>query len=80
MSAISSSPQSKVLCVDFLFQLMAPLYVILNGDEVSVFWCFVEFMERMVSTFSLCVSWAIGSLPPHLPSHRNQTSFATNPE
>lgn len=30
--------------------MMAPLFVIQEGDDVRTFWCFVEFMERMVSS------------------------------
>lgn len=39
--------------VQGMSDLMAPLYVVMNGEEVSTFWCFVEFMERMVSLLQL---------------------------
>ena len=28
--------------------LCSPIYVVLDGDEESTFWCFVELMNRMV--------------------------------
>lgn len=34
--------------VQGMSDLCAPLYVIFEGEEVATFWCFVEFMERMV--------------------------------
>lgn len=34
--------------VQGMSDLAAPLYVVMEGEEVATFWCFVEFMERMV--------------------------------
>lgn len=34
--------------VQGMSDLCAPLYVIMEGEEVGTFWCFVEWMERMV--------------------------------
>lgn len=34
--------------------LCSPIYIVMNGDEEMVFWCFVEVMNRMVSSQSRC--------------------------
>jgi hypothetical protein len=31
--------------------LCAPIYVVMGGDEVTTFWCFVEVMSRMKRNF-----------------------------
>ena len=38
--------------VQGMSDLCAPIYVIMKGDEVMTFWCFVALMERMVRFFS----------------------------
>jgi len=37
--------------VQGMSDLCSPLYVIMKGDEVMTFWCFVALMERMKKTF-----------------------------
>ncbi|KAL7413775.1 rab-GTPase-TBC domain-containing protein [Mrakia frigida] len=37
--------------VQGMSDLAAPLYVVMEGEEVATFWCFVEFMERMKQNF-----------------------------
>jgi hypothetical protein len=39
--------------VQGMSDLCSPLYVIMKGDEVMTFWCFVALMERMVRKFRL---------------------------
>ena len=34
--------------VQGMSDLCAPIYVIMKGEEVMTFWCFVALMERMV--------------------------------
>lgn len=34
--------------VQGMSDLCAPLYVVMDADEELIFWCFVEFMNRMV--------------------------------
>lgn len=38
--------------VQGMSDLCSPLYVVMKGDEVMTFWCFVALMERMVRKFS----------------------------
>jgi hypothetical protein len=33
--------------------LCAPVYVVMDADEELTFWCFVEFMNRMVRYLSV---------------------------
>jgi TBC1 domain family member 15 len=35
--------------VQGMSDLCAPIYVVMGADEELTFWCFVEFMDRMVS-------------------------------
>jgi hypothetical protein len=37
--------------VQGMSDLCAPIYVIMGADETLTFWCFVAFMDRMVSVF-----------------------------
>ncbi|CED83958.1 Ypt/Rab-specific GTPase-activating protein GYP7 and related proteins [Phaffia rhodozyma] len=37
--------------VQGMSDLCAPVYVVMKGDEVGTFWCFVEWMERMKQNF-----------------------------
>ena len=44
--------------VQGMSDLCAPLYVVLAADEELTFWCFVEFMDRMVSNLVfLFIGW-----------------------
>lgn len=31
--------------------LCAPIYVVMDADEEMTFWCFMQFMEKMVGDF-----------------------------
>jgi TBC1 domain family member 15 len=37
--------------VQGMSDLCAPIYVVMGGDEVTTFWCFVEVMNRMKRNF-----------------------------
>jgi hypothetical protein len=61
LSAPSSTRRSgpRLVClgdvgyVQGMSDLCAPIYVVMKGDEVMTFWCFVALMERMVRFFDL---------------------------
>lgn len=36
--------------VQGMSDLCAPIYVVMGGDPEMTFWCFVEVMDRMVSS------------------------------
>lgn len=38
--------------VQGMSDLCAPIYVVMQANEELTFWCFVEFMDRMVSYFT----------------------------
>jgi hypothetical protein len=52
--------------------LCAPIYVVMDADEELTFWCFVEFMNRMVCSvrsFLAAASVIVGtSVEAELPS------------
>jgi hypothetical protein len=67
--------------VQGMSDLLSPLYVVFDGDEVMTFWSFVEWMERMVRPSSPSSWYGSGrhSLTLVYGPSRNQISSATNP-
>jgi hypothetical protein len=57
--------------VQGMSDLCAPIYVIMKGEEVMTFWCFVALMERMVCFVSLLAD------PTNDETSRNKTSCVT---
>lgn len=39
--------------VQGMSDLLSPILMIMNGDEIESFWCFVGFMNRIVSYYSI---------------------------
>lgn len=63
--------------VQGMSDLCAPLYVVLEGDDPLVFWCFVEWMEIMVRLPPLALSPPSSSTTDE--NSRSPTSYGTSP-
>ncbi|SNX84377.1 related to GYP7 - GTPase-activating protein for Ypt7p [Melanopsichium pennsylvanicum] len=50
-SALNESAGLLAGYVQGMSDLCSPLYIMMDGDEVKTFWCFVGFMERTKSNF-----------------------------
>ena len=55
--------------------LCAPLYVAFNGNEEMTFWCFVQYMNKMVGKLVLLHPDVVADC-----SDRKRTSYATKVE
>jgi hypothetical protein len=67
--------------VQGMSDLLAPIYAVMQDDAVA-FWCFVKFMDRMVSSelrvsFLLHANVAVGAkLSPRSIRHAQATSYS----
>ena len=65
-SAVSDGDEGGLAgYVQGMSDLCSPLYVICEGDEVRTFWCFVGFMDRVVSLTSFPFPSVRTSRPTH---------------